>query len=109
MIRYGLMGLALAEAAGDKLPLAPNRIVPTGIAARILTGGVAGAALAPRGRRADAAVLGALGAVMAAYASFGLRKRAMSRFGQVSTGVLEDLIAVGASLWLARTAAPSRA
>lgn len=103
-VKIGLGALALAEAAGDKLPMAPNRIVPAGIAARIVTGGLAGAALAPGNRRALAAMLGALGAVGAAYVSFGLRKSAMSRFGQTSTGLVEDAVALGASLWLARTA-----
>ncbi len=101
-VKIGLVGLAVAEAAGDKLPFAPDRIVPLGIAARIATGGLAGAALAPRDQRAIAALLGATGAVAAAYVSFGLRKRAMSRFGQASTGLIEDAVALGASLWLAR-------
>ena len=102
-VKIGLAGLALAEAAGDKLPFAPDRIVPVGIAARIVTGGLAGAALAPRSQRAAAAVLGATGAVGAAYVTFALRKRAMERYGQTSTGLIEDAIAFGASLWLARS------
>jgi uncharacterized membrane protein len=76
--------------------------VPLGIAARVLTGGLAGAAVAPRGRRVAAVTLGATGAVGAAYLGFHLRRRAMRRFGQVSTGLMEDAVAGGAALWLAR-------
>ena len=101
-VSASLIGLALLEAAGDKLPAAPDRIVPVGVAARVMTGGLAGAALAPRQQRIAAATLGAAGAVIAAYLSFGLRRRAMRKFGQVSTGLFEDVVAGGAALWLAR-------
>ncbi len=105
-VKIGLAGLAVVEAAGDKLPLAPDRIVPVGIVARIVTGGLAGAALSPRTDRAAAAILGAAGAVGAAYITFALRKRAMTRFGQTSTGLIEDAVTLGASLWLARAKWP---
>jgi uncharacterized membrane protein len=101
-VTAALIGLALLEAAGDKLPVAPDRIAPLGIAARALTGGAAGAALAPRRQRVAAVALGAAGAVAAGYLSFHLRQRAMRRFGQISTGLVEDTIAGGAALWLAR-------
>jgi uncharacterized membrane protein len=101
-VSASLIGLALAEAAGDKLPFAPDRIAPLGVAARVVTGGIAAAALAPRRRRVAAVALGVTGAVIAGYLSFHLRQRAMRRFGQLSTGFLEDAIAGGAALWLAR-------
>jgi uncharacterized membrane protein len=101
-----LIALAVLEAAGDKLPFAPDRIAPLGLAARAAAGGLAGAALAPWRRRAAGAVIGAASAIGAAYLGFNLRRRAMRRFGQVSTGLLEDAISGGAALWLAR--GPSR-
>ena len=101
-VKVVLAALALGEAAGDKLHSAPDRIVPVGIVARIVTGGIAGAALGSRNNRGAAAILGATGAVAAAYLTFALRSRAIRRFGQTSTGVLEDALTLGASLWLAR-------
>jgi len=46
-------------------------------------------------------VLGATAAVAAAYVSFGIRQRAIRNSGQISTGLIEDALAVGAALLLA--------
>ena len=89
--------LAAGELWGDKLHSAPDRIVPAGIAARIVTGGLAGAALAPRQRALVGALLGATAAVGAAYLTFGLRMRAMQRYGQTPTGLVEDALTVAAA------------
>jgi hypothetical protein len=43
--------------SGDKLPFSPDRIIAPGIAARVVSGALAGAALAPIHRRSNAAVL----------------------------------------------------
>lgn len=93
-----LSALAVGEVAGDKWSKAPDRIVAPGIAARLLTGGLAGAALAPRGAQIAGSALGAAGAVVGAYAGFALRMRAIDRWGQVSTGFVEDALALGAAL-----------
>jgi len=103
-----VMAFAAGEAVGDKLPFAPDRIIVPGLAARVVTGGLAGAALAPRGRRRAAAALGAAGAVGAAYLSFAIRARAMRRFGQVPTGIVEDAMALGAALMIVNGAAGNR-
>ena len=58
---------------------------------------VAGAAIAPREQRALAALLGIAGAVGAAYLTFSLRIRAMNRFGQKPTGLVEDILVFGAT------------
>jgi uncharacterized membrane protein len=89
--------LAAGELWGDKLEAAPDRIAPAGIVARIVTGGLAGAALAPRGQAWPGGLIGATAAVGAAYLTFGARRRAMRRFGQKSTGLVEDALTVGAS------------
>ena len=99
-----LIGLALLESVGDKLPAAPDRTAKVGIGARMLTGGLSAAALAPRSQRFAAAVLGASGAVGAAFVGVHLRRRAMGRFGRVATGLVEDAAAVGSALWLAKRA-----
>ncbi|MDO9249755.1 MAG: DUF4126 domain-containing protein, partial [Phenylobacterium sp.] len=48
IVAAGSKLLAAGELWGDKMKSAPDRIVPAGILARLVTGGLAGAALAPR-------------------------------------------------------------
>jgi uncharacterized membrane protein len=107
-VSAGLKALAAGELWGDKLASAPDRIVPAGVLARIVTGGLAGAALAPRGRALAGAVLGGAAAVGAAYVTFALRERAMRRFGQTSTGVAEDALTVAAAQWVVHLPAAAR-
>ncbi len=92
-----MLALAGGELAGDKLKSAPDRIVPAGMVARVGTGVIAGAALAPYRQRKLGAVLGAATAVGMAYFTFNLRMRAIARYGQTSTGAVEDAIAVGSA------------
>jgi hypothetical protein len=40
--------------------------------------------------------------VGAAYLTFGLRTRAMQKWGQRPTGLIEDAIALVGSIWVAR-------
>jgi len=109
LVAAGTKALAAAELGGDKMRSAPDRIVAAGLAARILTAGLAGAALAPRGRGLAGAALGAAAAVGAAYLTFGLRKAAMRRFGQTSTGLIEDALTVGmAQLVMAASSHPAQ-
>lgn len=107
----GTLAIAAGELAGDKMASAPDRIIAPGIAARLVTGAVAGAALAPRGQRYLAGALGALAAVAASYVTFDLRMRALRRFGQTPTGLVEDALTAGAALWIvsgSRAAAAAR-
>lgn len=106
LVTAGAAALAAGELVGDKLPSAPDRIVLPGMIARVVTGAVAGMSLAPRRRRVAAALLGAGGAVGGAYLSFALRMRAMRRFGQVPTGLVEDMLMLGSTLLLVRGARP---
>ena len=96
------VAMAAAELLGDKLPFAPDRIVTAGILARVATGAFAGMAVAPRREQYLGAVLGATAAVVAAYASFGLRQRAMRRGGQTATGLIEDALALAAAVLVTR-------
>lgn len=100
VVAAGALALAAGELLGDKLPSAPDRIIAPGMAARIVTGAIAGAALAPRDDRVVAATLGAAGAVGAAYLTFDLRKASMRRHGQMTTGLVEDAIVIAAALWI---------
>lgn len=104
MVAAGSKLLAGGELWGDKLHSAPDRIVPAGLLARVVTAGLAGAALAPRKQALAGAALGAGAAVIAAYVTFGLRMRAMRRFGQTPTGLVEDAITVGAARWVVSSA-----
>ncbi|WP_338663468.1 DUF4126 family protein [Pararoseomonas sp. SCSIO 73927] len=101
---WGAVALAVGELIGDKLPSAPDRIIAPGIAARMVTGAVAGMALAPRERRGFAAFLGAATAVAASYITFDARIRSMRHHGQVSTGLMEDAMVLAATLWIVRGA-----
>jgi uncharacterized membrane protein len=95
LVTAGSRVLAVGEILGDKMHSAPDRIVLAGMAARIVTGGLAGAALAPRRRALAGGLLGAAAAVGAAYVTFDLRMRALRRYGQARTGLIEDALAVG--------------
>lgn len=100
----GMLALAGGELVGDKMKTAPDRIVPAGMVARVATGMIAGAALAPRQRKLGA-LLGAGAAVGMAYVTFNLRMRAIARYGQSSTGAVEDAIAVGSAALITQWAA----
>jgi uncharacterized membrane protein len=102
LVAAGSKVLAGGELWGDKLHSAPDRIVPAGLLARLVAGGLAGAALAPRRQALAGAALGA--AVAAADVTVGLRVRAMRRFGQTPTGLVEDAITVGAARWVVSSA-----
>lgn len=98
----GSKALAAGELWGDKLPSAPDRIVPLGIAARVITAGLAGAALAPRKQMLLGGAIAAGAAVAAAYVTFNLRMKAMKRFGQTPSGLVEDALTVGAAQLVTR-------
>lgn len=97
----GATALAVGEILGDKMHSAPDRIVAPGMAARILTGALAGAALSRRHDQGIAAVLGSAAAVAASYVTFAARVRAMRRYGQRSSGLLEDVAVVGCAFLIA--------
>ncbi len=107
-VSSGLTLLAAGELGGDKLKGAPDRIVLVGLLARLATGGLAGAALAPRGRTLAGAALGAGGAIGAAYLTFAARKIAMGLFGQTATGLVEDALTLGAARAVVGLSPPPR-
>jgi uncharacterized membrane protein len=100
LVAAGATVLAVGELFGDKMRSAPDRIVAPGIAARLLTGALAGAAVAPRDRRATAMVVGAATAVAASYVTFALRMKALRRYGQTKSGLVEDAITLGSTALL---------
>lgn len=104
LVGAGAMVMATLESVGDKWRKAPDRIVAAGMVARIATASIAGAAVAPRGQRGTAVLVGVAAAVVSSYLSFHLRMAALRRFGQVPTGIVEDLIAVAGAAYAVRPA-----
>jgi uncharacterized membrane protein len=91
VVAAGAMLLAAGEIAGDKQKTAPDRIVPIGLAARLVTNAIAGAALAPRRQRWLGAAIGGVTAVVASYPGWRARMAALRRYGQTPTGFVEDV------------------
>ena len=106
LVAAGTVALAAGELLGDKLPSAPDRIVIAGLLARMATGAIAGAALAPRSQRTLAAAIGAASAVAASYPTFHARMRAMEDHGQTATGLVEDAAVIAAAAAIVAGAAP---
>jgi uncharacterized membrane protein len=102
VLSAGSLLLAAGELAGDKQRAAPDRIVPAGIAGRLVSGAIAGAACARRDDRVAGALVGAAAAIAAAHLTFRLRQAATRRWGQTASGLIEDGLAVASALALAR-------
>ena len=92
VISAGGVAMAAAEIAGDKMKTAPDRTVFLGLFARTISSGFAGATLAPPKRQVAGAAAGSAAAIASSYVGLALRKRAMARWGQTSTGFVEDAI-----------------
>jgi|HubBroStandDraft_4_1064222.scaffolds.fasta_scaffold00008_92 uncharacterized membrane protein len=103
-IAYVLGVLTLAEYAGDLYPKAAPRTQALGLIFRALSGAVCGwwLSLSAGSTPAIAAIVGAAGAIVGAYAGLAARMRAISAIGGVPAALLEDLVAiVGAVLIVA--------
>ena len=100
LFKYGALAMGVGELLGDKMKSAPDRTVFLGLLARVMSAGIAGAALAPRGREQTGAAVAVATAVPLAYATLAGRKQAMARIGQTRSGLIEDalIIAAGAAI-----------
>jgi uncharacterized membrane protein len=91
--------LALAELIADKLPFTPARTKPGGLLARIITGGLCGAALCITAGESLilGAILGAVGAVAGAFAGYELRHRLVTKRNapDLLVALIEDAVAIG--------------
>ncbi len=92
-----LGALAVGELLGDKWRRAPDRIVPAGMAARVLSAALAGWAVAPPAAKGWGAALSVATALVSAHLTFRARLWAMRRWGQTSTGLVEDALVLLAS------------
>lgn len=98
----GALVLAVGEMVGDQMKSAPDRIAPIGLAARFMTSAVAGAALAPRGRRWLGAGIAGATAVIAAYPGWRIRIASMARFGPAGAGFVEDAAILASAFAIVR-------
>jgi uncharacterized membrane protein len=96
LFRFGALAMGAGELVGDKMRSAPDRTVPLGLLARGMSAGIAGAALAPRGRERSGAAVAVATAVPLSYVTLALRKRAVARIGQTRSGLIEDALVVAA-------------
>ena len=92
----GALAMGVGELFGDKMKSAPDRTVFLGLLARVMSAGIAGSALAPRGRERAGGLLAVATAVPLAYLTLAGRKRAMRRIGQTKSGLIEDALIVAA-------------
>jgi uncharacterized membrane protein len=100
LFKYGALAMGVGELFGDKMKTAPDRTVFLGLLARVMSAGIAGAALAPRGEEKAGAAAAVATAVPLAYLTLAARKQAMARIGQTRSGLIEDalIVAAGAAI-----------
>ena len=96
LFKVGALFMGVGELLGDKMKSTPDRTVFLGLLARVMSAGIAGAALAPRGRERLGAGLAVGTAVPLAYLTLAGRKQAMARIGQTRSGLIEDAFVVAA-------------
>ena len=98
LFKFGALAMGVGELLGDKMKSAPDRTTSLGMLARVMSAGIAGAALAPRGREQAGAVAAVATAVPLAYLTLAGRERAMARIGQTRSGLIEDALIVAAGV-----------
>ena len=98
IFRNGALFMGIGELFGDKMKTAPDRTVFLGLLARVMSAGIAGAALAPKGREQAGALAAVATAVPLAYLTLAGRKRAMASMGQTESGFIEDALVVAAGM-----------
>ena len=96
LFKFGALAMGVGELFGDKMKTAPDRTAFLGLLARVMSAGIAGAALAPRGREQAGALVAVATAVPLAYVTLAGRERAMARMGQTRSGLIEDALVVAA-------------
>jgi uncharacterized membrane protein len=100
--------LAVIELVLDKLPTTPSRLAPTGLGARVITGGLSGASVAAAAAQSVrlGAVLGVAGGIVGAFVGHGVRSRLVRRL-KVPDWVIAlfgDAVAIAGGLSIVRAA-----
>ena len=95
---------AIGELIVDKLPRTPPRTAPVGLIARIITGGLCGAALAMSAATGVPAgiLLGSVGAITGAYLGYNVRRGLVTHMNlpDFVIAVVEDLLAISGGLFV---------
>lgn len=93
-LNHLIVGLAFAEIVADKLPITPSRKATAAFAARVASGGLAGAVVGSGSRRATlGAFLGMAGAVVGTEGGAAFRSWLSSLFEKdLPAAVIEDLV-----------------
>jgi uncharacterized membrane protein len=95
---YVFTVLAIGELIADKLPNTPSRKAPPGFIARIVTGGLSGAALGAASQATAAGLAaGVVGAIAGTLGGYEFRARLVKATGgkDLPIALLEDVIAIG--------------
>lgn len=95
-----LSALAIGELVADQLPTTPSRKVPVQFGTRLVTGALAGAALAtPSGMLVAGLAAGVVGAVIGTLGGAAARARLAAAFGRdLPAALIEDVVAVGGAV-----------
>lgn len=107
IFKFGALAMGAGELYGDKMKTAPDRTVALGLIARVASAGIAGAALAPKGREGAGAAVAVATAVPMAYLTLAGRKQGMARLGQTRSGLIEDALIVAAGIAIVALATSS--
>jgi uncharacterized membrane protein len=97
---YIITALAIGELISDQLPKTPSRKVPMQFGARLVSGGLCGAAIgATRGTLIAGLVAGVIGAMTGTLGGYEVRARLVKLMGKdLPAALIEDLIAVGGAV-----------
>jgi uncharacterized membrane protein len=104
LIAAGLKLAAAGEVMADKLPTTPDRIAPPVLLGRLLSGALVGAVWykSHDGSAVTGGLVGGVGAVVATFISFALRKgiSAQTHTPIAAVGVGEDVLVLGSGIAL---------
>jgi uncharacterized membrane protein len=95
---------AIVELVMDKLPKTPRRTEAIGLIARVVLGGLSGAALCAAANQSVVvgAVLGGVGGVAGAFAGYAARSRLVSalKVPDLVVALVEDAVAIGGGFFI---------
>jgi uncharacterized membrane protein len=99
-LAYVLVAAAAFEYFFDVNPKAPPRTAPFGLICRLISGAFVGywAGVATSIAPVYGAAVGAIGAIVGAYVSLPVRRWAIAKIGDPPAGMLEDVVAIVASV-----------